>query len=72
MALTQLTEHEAAAYSPNVLAFYGDCVYELLVRRKLAFQELLAYRLDNFFFHYFFGLSFLFAYGLAFYFFYSV
>lgn len=35
MALTQLTEHEAAAYSPNVLAFYGDCVYELLVRRKV-------------------------------------
>lgn len=35
MALTQLTEHEAATYSPNVLAFYGDCVYELLVRRKV-------------------------------------
>ena len=53
-----------------VVALVGHS--ELLVRRKLAFQELLAYRLDNFFFHYFFGLSFLFAYKLAFYFFYSV
>lgn len=30
-----LTEREAAAYSPNVLAFYGDCVYEELVRRRV-------------------------------------
>lgn len=30
-----LTEREAAAYSPNVLAFYGDCVYEQLVRRRV-------------------------------------
>lgn len=30
-----LSEKEAAAYSPNVLAFYGDCVYEQLVRRRV-------------------------------------
>lgn len=30
-----LSEKEAAAYSPNVLAFYGDCVYERLVRRRV-------------------------------------
>lgn len=30
-----LTEKEAAAYSPNVLAFYGDVVYELLVRKRV-------------------------------------
>lgn len=30
-----LSEKEAAAYSPNVLAFYGDCVYEKLVRRRV-------------------------------------
>lgn len=33
-----LTEREAAAYSPNVLAFYGDCVYELLVRRDVVLR----------------------------------
>lgn len=38
MALSVLTEHEAAAYSPNVLAFYGDCVYELLVRREVVLR----------------------------------
>lgn len=30
-----LTEKEACQYSPNVLAFYGDCVYEQLVRRDV-------------------------------------
>ena len=30
-----MTEKEAAAYSPNVLAFYGDSVYEVLVRRLI-------------------------------------
>ena len=30
-----LTEKEASQYSPNVLAFYGDCVYEQLVRRRV-------------------------------------
>lgn len=30
-----LTEKEACAYSPNVLAFYGDSVYEELVRRRI-------------------------------------
>lgn len=33
-----MTEREAAAYSPNVLAFYGDCVYELLVRRAVVLR----------------------------------
>ncbi|MBP1543977.1 MAG: ribonuclease III [Oscillospiraceae bacterium] len=30
-----LTEKEASQYSPNVLAFYGDCVYEQLARRRV-------------------------------------
>lgn len=30
-----LTEKEAALYSPNVLAFYGDSVYETLVRNRI-------------------------------------
>lgn len=33
-----MTEREAAAYSPNVLAFYGDSVYELLVRRSVVLR----------------------------------
>lgn len=33
--MTVLDEKDAAAYSPNVLAFYGDSVYELLVRRRV-------------------------------------
>ena len=33
-----LSEKEAAGYSPNVLAFYGDCVYELLVRRRVVLK----------------------------------
>lgn len=28
-----LSEREAAAFSPNILAFYGDSVYEVMVRR---------------------------------------
>lgn len=38
MSLPVLTEQQAAAYSPNVLAFYGDCVYELLVRREVVLR----------------------------------
>lgn len=34
-----LTEKQAAAYSPNVLAFYGDCVYEKLVRRYIVLEH---------------------------------
>lgn len=34
----ELDEREAAAYSPNVLAFYGDCVYELLVRQRVVLR----------------------------------
>ncbi len=30
-----LSEKEAAGYSPNVLAFYGDSVYETLVRESI-------------------------------------
>ncbi len=30
-----LTEAQASQYSPNVLAFYGDCVYERLVRKRV-------------------------------------
>ncbi len=30
-----ITEKEARRYSPNVLAFYGDSVYEMLVRNKI-------------------------------------
>ena len=33
-----LDERAAAAYSPNVLAFYGDCVYELLVRQRVVLR----------------------------------
>lgn len=28
-----LSEKEASAFSPNILAFYGDSVYEVMVRR---------------------------------------
>ncbi|MCH5207150.1 MAG: ribonuclease III [Oscillospiraceae bacterium] len=31
----KLSEKDAAAYSPNVLAFYGDSVYEVLVRNRI-------------------------------------
>lgn len=30
-----LTEQQAASYSPNVLAFYGDSVYEVMVRERI-------------------------------------
>lgn len=30
-----MTEKEARGYSPNVLAFYGDSVYEVLVRERV-------------------------------------
>lgn len=30
-----MTEKEAQGYSPNILAFYGDSVYETLVRRRV-------------------------------------
>lgn len=33
-----LTEREASQYSPNVLAFYGDSVYEQLVRRQVVLR----------------------------------
>ncbi len=33
-----LSEKEAAAYSPNVLAFYGDGVYEVMVRRRVVLR----------------------------------
>lgn len=35
----QLTEKEAAAFSPNILAFYGDSVYEVLVRRYVVLRH---------------------------------
>ncbi len=34
-----LTEKEAAAYSPNVLAFYGDSVYETMVRKRVVTEH---------------------------------
>ncbi|MDE6727382.1 MAG: ribonuclease III [Oscillospiraceae bacterium] len=30
-----ITEKEARSYSPNVLAFFGDSVYEVLVRNRV-------------------------------------
>lgn len=35
MTLEKLTEKEAAAYSANILAFYGDSVYEVMVRERV-------------------------------------
>ena len=34
-----MTEKEAAAYSPNILAFYGDSVYEELVRKRIVLEH---------------------------------
>ena len=34
-----ITEKEARGYSPNVLAFYGDSVYEVLVRERVVTQH---------------------------------
>ncbi|MCH5204925.1 MAG: ribonuclease III [Oscillospiraceae bacterium] len=39
MGVCFLTEKEAAAYSPNVLAFYGDSVYEVLVRKRIVSEH---------------------------------
>ena len=39
MTFEVLTEKEAAAYSPNVLAFYGDSVYEVLVRNRVVMRH---------------------------------
>lgn len=33
-----ISEREAAAYSPNVLAFYGDSVYEVMVRQRVVLR----------------------------------
>lgn len=35
MTFEKLTEKEAAAYSANILAFYGDSVYEVMVRERV-------------------------------------
>ncbi len=37
--IENLTEKEASAYSPNILAFYGDSVYEMLVRRFVVIRH---------------------------------
>ena len=34
-----LTEKEATLYSPNILAFYGDSVYETMVRKYLVLNH---------------------------------
>ena len=34
-----ITEKEAQGFSPNVLAFYGDSVYEVLVRERVVTQH---------------------------------
>lgn len=34
-----ITEKEARGYSPNVLAFYGDSVYEMLVRNRIVAEH---------------------------------
>lgn len=34
-----LTEKEALLYSPNVLAFYGDSVYETMVRNRIIIEH---------------------------------
>ena len=34
-----ISEKEAQGYSPNVLAFYGDSVYEVLVRERVVTQH---------------------------------
>lgn len=39
MTFEKLTEKEAAAYSPNVLAFYGDSVYEVMVRERVVMRH---------------------------------
>lgn len=40
MQMTKIiTEKEARGYSPNVLAFYGDSVYEMLVRNRIVAEH---------------------------------
>ena len=39
MTFEKLTEKEAAAYSPNILAFYGDSVYEVMVRERVVMRH---------------------------------
>ena len=34
-----LTEKEASLYSPNILAFYGDSVYETMVRKLIVLNH---------------------------------
>lgn len=36
--MTLLTKSQAKQLSPLTLAFYGDCVYEVLVRRKIVME----------------------------------
>lgn len=33
-----ISEREASGYSPNVLAFYGDSVYEVMVRQRVVLR----------------------------------
>ena len=35
----KLTEREASLYSPNILAFYGDSVYEVMVRKRIILEH---------------------------------
>ena len=37
--VSNLTEKEASLYSPNVLAFYGDSVYETMVRNRIVLNH---------------------------------
>ena len=40
MQMTKIiTEKEARGFSPNVLAFYGDSVYEVLVRNRVVIEH---------------------------------
>lgn len=34
-----ITEKEARGFSPNILAFYGDSVYEVLVRNRVVVEH---------------------------------
>ena len=37
--MEHLTEKEALLYSPNILAFYGDSVYETMVRHRIVIDH---------------------------------
>ena len=39
MIAGNLTEKEASLYSPNILAFYGDSVYETMVRNHIVLNH---------------------------------